>query len=145
MPRITCDQPGYKPVAVRGFDLAATATAIAEAPDFSIPDPNDAASQVVVAGEIWFGSPVYLYNKTEDTREVSVEVLTEDDDTIALGVISIPAGDTVAFPLQGQSLMKRDPDATNGDRLRLTADAADAIDYWATAYERRADDHIGVV
>lgn len=145
MPRITCDQPGYKPVAIRGINLAASATSVAEAPDFSVPDPNDAATQIVVAGEIWFGSPIYLYNKNASTRTVTVDILTEAAATITLGVVEIPAGETAAFPMQGQSLLKRDPDVANGDRLRLTASDASSIDYWAAAYERRADDHIGVV
>jgi hypothetical protein len=145
MPRITCEQTGYKPIAIRGANLGTGATAVAEAPDFSIPDPNDAASQIVVAGEVWFGTPVYLRNKNVDTRTVTVTILTEGGVTISLGVVEIPGGETAAFPVQGHSLLKRNPDAVNGDRLRLQASNASSIDYWATAYERRADDHIGVV
>jgi hypothetical protein len=144
MTRITCDQPSNKPIAVRGVNLATSATIIAEAPDFSVPDPNDAGSRVVVAGEVWFGSPLYLYNKNAAARTVTVSILTEGGATITLGVVQVPAGETAAFPMQGQSLLKRSSASADGDRLRIAASAGASIDFWATAYERRADDHIGV-
>jgi hypothetical protein len=145
MPRITCDQPGNKPLGVRGINLGTAPVTAAEAPDFSVPDPNDASTRITVAGEIWWGSPIYLVNKGVVTRTVTVSVLAEGGATTRLGVVMIPAGETVAFPVQGQSLLKRSAGTTFGDRLRLVADAGNDIDYWAAAYERRADDHIGVV
>jgi hypothetical protein len=145
MPRITCDQPSYKPVAVRNINLPTTDTAVAEAPDFLVPDPNDAASQIVVAGEIWFGTPIYLRNRNASTRTVTVSILTEGGVTISLGAIAVPGGETAAFPVQGQSLLKRNAAGTDGDRLLMRSSNANSIDYWAAAYERRADDHIGIV
>lgn len=144
MPRITCDQPASKSITIRGANLPASATVVTEAPDFSIPDPADAAAQIVVPGEVWFGTPLHLHNKTGTQRTVTVSILTEAGSTVALGTVPVPAGETVAFPLQGQALQKRSAAAVNGDRLQLQASAANAIDFWATAYERRAQDHIGV-
>jgi hypothetical protein len=147
MPRIVCDQPGYKPIVIRGTNSTTgeTPLTIAEAPDFSIPDPEDAGSRIVVAGEIWFGTPLYLRNRsTSVTLTANVWIDGEDGSSLRVGIIEIPALETVAFPMQGQSLLKRLPGATFGDRLRMSGGEAGAIAYWATAYERRADEHIGL-
>lgn len=151
--RITCKTPSSgRAIPLRLFNVPATATTLAEAPDFSVPDTGlvfperdpDDAGRAIRPGELAFSTPLYARNKSAVVRTLTVQILTEAGVTLSLAILSVPAGETAAVPLQGLSLFKRDPDGTNGDRLRVTASAADVFDLIGAADEKLADEHIGV-
>ena len=153
MPRITCKTPSTgRAIPVRLLNVPATATTIAEAPDFSVPDPSQSfadrdpadSGRAIRPGEIFFLTPIYARNKTGTARTITVEILTEAAVTLSLAVLSVPAGETMAIPVQGQSLVKRTPAGSNGDRLRVTASLADVFDIIGTAEEKLSSEHIGV-
>lgn len=153
MTRITCRTPSTgKPVRVSMVNVTTTFTTIAEAPDFSVPDasikyttrdPLD-ESRAVRPGEVFFLTPMAARNKDTVTRWIDVILLTEDGITIELGRAKVPAGDTAFIPLQGRSLFKRDPNAVNGDRIRIRAETNSVFDVWASAEEKLSNEHVGV-
>lgn len=156
MARITCRQPSTgKPINVRYENVGTTFVTIAEAPDFSVPDPSGSSytdrdpldsSRGIAAGEIFFLTPLMAKNKTAGTRIIEVRLISESGAiNDAFGAIKVPAGETVTIPLQGRSLIKRVAAGTNGDRLQVKADAANAFDVWASANEQASAEHVGVV
>lgn len=133
-------------------DVTTSFTTIAEAPDFSVPDasikyatrdPLD-ESRAVRPGEVFFLTPMAVRNKDTVTRWLEVILLTEDGITIELGRAKVPAGDTAFIPLQGRSLFKRDPNAANGDRVQIRAEAISVFDVWASAEEKLSNEHVGI-
>jgi hypothetical protein len=64
--------------------------------------------------------------------------------SIQLGVVSVPAGDTVFIPLQGRSLLKRDASTANGDIIQIRAESANTFDVWISAEEKLSSEHVGV-
>lgn len=156
MARIKCRQPSTgKPINVRAENVGTTFITIAEAPDFSVPDPSFSSyesrdptdtSRGIAAGEVFFLTPLMAKNKTASTRVIEVRYLSEEGATNdAFGAIKVPAGETVAIALQGRSLVKRIATSTNGDRLQVRADAANAFDVWASANEQASAEHVGVI
>jgi hypothetical protein len=155
MPRITCKTPASgKPLNITSANVPTTFTTIADAPDFSIPDPGLKfaardpldGSRAIRPGEIFLLTPLAVYNKTATARWVEVQLVTEAGTTIlSPGRVTVPAGDTVYIPVQGRSLVKRVPGGANGDRLQIRAEAAAALDVWGSAEERLSAEHIGVV
>ena len=127
-------------------------TTIAEAPDFSVPDasikfttrdPLD-ETRAVRPGEVFFLTPLAARNKDSATKWIEVILLTEDGITVELGRAKVPAGDTAFIPLQGRSLFKRDPNASNGDRIQIRAESNSVFDVWASAEEKLSNEHVGV-
>lgn len=153
MTRIICRTPSTgKPIRVIYEGVSTVYTTVAEAPDFSIPDtsnkfderdPTD-TSRAIRPGEVFFLTPMSARNKDTVTRWVETRLITEDGYTIELGRIDVPAGDTVFIPTQGRSLLKRLPNATNGDRLQIRAEVIGIFDVWAAAEEKLSSEHIGV-
>ena len=84
-------------------------------------------------------------NKDIEDRWIEVVLVTEDGETIELGRIEVPAGDTVFIPLQGRSLFKRDASGVSGDMLQVRAEISSVFDVWAAAEERLSSEHSGVV
>ena len=154
MARIICKTPSTgRAISVNRLNVPVAATTIAEAPDFSVPDtsltftdrdPTD-AGRAIRPGEIFFLTPVYARNKSAVTATITVQIVTEAAVTLSLAVISVPAGETMAIPVQGLSLLKRDPAGTVGDRLRVTASAISTFDIIGSAEEKLSSEHIGVV
>jgi len=153
MPRITCKTPSTgRAIPVIQLNVPAAATTIAEAPDFSVPDPSltftgrDPAdsARAIRPGEVFFLTPIYCRNKSTATATITVQILTEAGVTLSLAVLAIPAGETLAIPVQGLSLLKRVLAGTNGDRLRVTASLANVFDIIGTAEEKLSSEHIGV-
>lgn len=133
-------------------NVANTFITIAEAPDFSVPDastkfnerdPLDPA-RAIRPGEIFFLTPLAARNKDTVDRWIEVNLLTEDDETIEIGKIEVPAGDTAFIPLQGRSLYKRTANNVNGDTIQVRAEVSDVFDVWAAAEERLSSEHSGV-
>ena len=153
MTRITCRTPSTgKAIRVTYEDVPTTYTTIAEAPDFSVPDtsnkfterdPLDAA-RAIRPGELFFLSPLSARNKDNVTRWIETRLITENGNTIELGRVSVPAGDTVFIPTQGRSLLKRLPNVVFGDRFQIRAEVVDMFDVWAAAEEKLSSEHIGV-
>lgn len=155
MARIKCRQPSTgKPINITYENVGLTFVTIAEAPDFTVPDPSFStypnsrdpsdASRGIAAGELFFLTPLMAKNKTNATRTIEVRLITESGVVNdAFGAIKVPAGETVAIPLQGRSLVKRNYLGTNGDRLQVRADASAAFDVWASVNEQTSAEHIG--
>jgi len=153
MARITCRTPSTgKPIRVSMVNVTTSYTTIAEAPDFSVPDasvkfttrdPLD-ETRAVRPGEVFFLTPLAARNKDSATKWIEVILLTEDGVTIELGRAKVPAGDTAFIPLQGRSLFKRDPNASNGDRIQIRAESNSVFDVWASAEEKLSNEHVGV-
>jgi hypothetical protein len=127
---------------------------LADAPDFSVPDPSlsfptrDPAdnTRAIRPGEIFLLTPLAVYNKTATARWVEVQLVTEAGVTVlSPGRVTVPALDSVYIPVQGRSLTKRLAAGTSGDRLQIRAEAANAVDVWGSAEERLSAEHIGVV
>ena len=153
MARITCRTPSTRPLIVAQASVGTNFTTIAEAPDFSVPDtqqiypardPLD-AGRGIRPGEIFFLTPVKARNKTASTAWIEAQVLREDASAVLLERIEVPAGDTVQIVTQGLSLLKRLPTASDGDRLQVRAQTADAFDVFGAGQERPSSEHIGVV
>lgn len=153
MARITCRTPSTgKPIHVYKNNVTTSYTTIAEAPDFSVPDPSNKfstrdphdATRAIRPGEIFFLTPIAARNKDSTTKWVEVQLILEDATTINFGKISVPAGDTVYIPVQGRSLFKRDAAGANGDRLQIRAEANSVFDVWAAAEEKLSNEHTGV-
>jgi len=114
--RITCKTPSTgKAIIVSQTDVTTTYTSIAEAPDFSLPDPSETFSQrdpsdnarAIRPGEVFFITPLSAKNKTANTRWIEVRLYTEANTAVEFGRVSVPPNDTAFIPLQGRSLFKR--------------------------------------
>jgi len=155
MPRITCKTPASgKPLNLTLVSVPTTFTNLADAPDFSVPDPSGSFTtrdpadntRAIRPGEIFLLTPLAVYNKTATARWVEVQLVTEAGTTVlSPGRVTVPAGDTVYIPVQGRSLVKRVAGGANGDHLQIRAEAAAALDVWGSAEERLSAEHIGVV
>lgn len=153
MTRIVCRTPSTgKGIRIAESNVANTFITIAEAPDFSVPDasvkfptrdPSD-AGRAIRPGEVFFLTPLAAKNKDTVDRWIEVSLVTEDSDTIEIGKIEVPAGDTAFIPLQGRSLFKRGANNTNGDTLQVRAEVSSIFDVWAAAEERLSSEHSGV-
>lgn len=154
MARITCRTPSTgKPLRIAEANVSNTFVVIAEAPDFSVPDastkfperdPVD-ASRAIRPGEIFFLTPLAAKNKDVEDRWIEVVLVTEESETIEVGKIEVPAGDTAFIPLQGRSLFKRVANNVVGDTIQVRAEVSDAFDVWAAAEEKLSSEHSGVV
>jgi hypothetical protein len=152
--RIKCKTPSTgKAILVYLNDVTTLFTTIAEAPDFSVPDPSQNyttrdptdPARAIRPGEIFFVTPLSVKNKTENLRWIQVILLTESNVTVDFGRVAIPPNDTLFFPIQGRSLFKRNAAGTNGDRLQIRAEANSTFDVWAAAEEKLSAEHIGVI
>lgn len=154
MARITCRTPSTgKPLRIAEANISNTFIVIAEAPDFSVPDastkfierdPVD-SSRAIRPGEIFFLTPLAAKNKDIEDRWIEVILVTEDSETIEVGKIEVPAGDTAFIPLQGRSLFKRVANNVVGDTIQVRAEVSDVFDVWAAAEEKLSSEHSGVV
>jgi len=152
--RITCKTPSTgRTFSVALVNVGTSFTTIAEAPDFSVPDPSEAytirdpadTTRTIRPGEIFFVTPLSAKNKTATTTYVEVKLLREDGTSVEFGRIRVPAYDTAFIPLQGRSLFKRNATGANGDRIQVRAETASVFDVWAGAEEKLSAEHIGVV
>lgn len=133
-------------------DVPTVFTTIAEAQDFSLPDPNVEyatrdpldASRAIRPGEISMVTPLLACNKTSTARWIEVRLLTEAGVAIFVpGRVLVPGNETAQIAVQARSLLKRTgAAAANGDRLQVRAEVASAFDVWATAEERLSAEHI---
>lgn len=155
MARIKCRQPSTgKPINIRYENVGVEFVTIAEAPDFSVPDPSFStytdrdpadASRGIAPGELFFLTPLMAKNKTNATRIIEIRFITEDGIiNDAFGGVKVPAGETVAISLQGRSLVKRNYLGINGDRLQVKSDGSSSFDVWASANEQTSAEHVGV-
>lgn len=154
MARITCKTPSTgRSLNVILNNVGVTYTSIAEAPDFSVPDPSDNfpvrdptdAARAIRPGEVFFVTPLAAKNKTANVVWIEVRLVNEANTSIEFGRIAIPPNDTVFIPVQGRSLFKRDANTAIGDRLEVRAQANNVFDVWAAAEEKLSSEHIGVV
>ena len=155
MTRIYCRTPstGY-PENLVLVDVPATLTTIpgADAPDYSVPDPSNQyevrdpldPTRAILPGQIFFLTPLSIVNKTGTEESLTVILLQEDGTVVNFGTAVVPAYDTAYMPLNGRSLLKRDPIVANGDRLQVQATAPAAFDVWTAADLSPASQNIGV-
>lgn len=154
MARITCRTPSTgKPLRLVERNVANTFIVLAEAPDFSVPDPSNKfverdpldVGRAIRPGEIFFLTPLAAKNKDTVTRWIETVLVTEDSETIEVGKIEVPAGDTAFIPLQGRSIFKRVANTVNGDSIQVRAEASNIFDVWVAAEEKLSNEHAGVV
>ena len=154
MARITCKTPSTgRSLNVILNNVGVTYTSIAEAPDFSVPDPSDNFpvrdptddTRAIRPGEIFFVTPLAAKNKTSNVVWIEVRLINEANITIDFGRVAVPPNDTAFIPIQGRSLFKRDPTSASGDRLEVRAQTSSVFDVWATGEEKLSSEHIGVV
>jgi hypothetical protein len=155
MTRIYCRTPstGYPENLVLA-DVPATLTTIpgADAPDYSVPDPSNQyevrdpldPTRAIIPGQIFFLTPLSITNKSGNQQSLTVILLQEDGTSINFGTAVVPAGDTAYIPLNGRSLLKRDPVTVYGDRLQVQASAPNVFDIWTAADLSPASQNIGV-
>jgi len=153
MPRITCQTPASgKPVTIAAAGISASWTTVAEAPDFSLPDPSNVypdrdpgdAARAIRPGEVMFLTPLWARNNHSATLWVEVRLVEEDGTTVVGPRTQVPAGATAPIPLQLRSLVKRNPSGPDGDRVQIRAETAGHVDIWGQADERTSAEHIGV-
>lgn len=154
MARITCRTPSTgKSLRLIYKDVPTTFVTLAEAPDFSVPDasnkfierdPND-VGRAIRPGEIFFLTPIAAKNKDTVTRWIETVLVTEDNVTIEIGKVEVPAGDTAFIPLQGRSLFKRNADNSVGDAIKVRAESSATFDVWIAGEEKLSSEHTGVV
>ena len=154
MARITCRTPSTgKSLRLIYQDVPTTYVTLAEAPDFSVPDasnkfderdPND-VGRAIRPGEIFFLTPLAAKNKDTVTRWIETILVTEEDFTIEIGKVEVPAGDTAFIPLQGRSIFKRTADNSVGDAIKVRAETASVFDIWIAGEEKLSSEHTGVV
>lgn len=154
MPRITCKTPSTgRSIIVSQANVSTTYTTIAEAPDFSVPDPSENyttrdpldSNRAIRPGEVFFVSPLSVKNKSAGVQWIEIRLFTEANTAIEFGRVDIPPNDTAFLPVQGRSLFKRIPGGTNGDRLQVRAQTSNVFDVWSAAEEKLSAEHIGVI
>lgn len=158
MTRIKCRQPSTgKPISVSNTTIGTDWINIAEAPDFSVPDPSRSGypnsrdstdiSRGIAAGELFFLTPLVAKNITAGTDWIEVRFRAEGGtaNNDAFGRIYVPAGESVAIPIQGRSLVKRDYLSANGDIIYIRAGNTTSFHVWASANEQASAEHVGVV
>jgi hypothetical protein len=155
MTRIYCRTPstGY-PENLVLVDVPDTVTTIplADAPDYSVPDPSNQyevrdpldPTRAILPGQIFFLTPLSVVNKSAGQESLTVFLLQEDGTLVNFGTAIVPAGDTAYIPMNGRSLLKRDPLAANGDRLQVEASAPSVFDVWTAAELSPASQNLGV-
>lgn len=155
MSRIYCRTPstGYpENLILANVTTSFTTIPLANAPDYSVPDPSeiyeqrdpDDPTRAILPGQVFFLTPLSVVNKSGNQEWLDCQLLTEDGTVINVGRANVPAGDTAYIPLQGRSLLKRDPDATNGDQLQVRASNPNVFDVWTAADLSPASQNIGV-
>ena len=153
MTRIVCRTPSTgKGLRISESNVPNTFVVIAEAPDFSVPDASTKFTErdpldlgrAIRPGEIFFLTPLAARNKDTVDRWIEVKLVTEDAETIEIGKVEVPAGDTAFIPLQGRSLFKRTANNTVGDTIQVRAEVSSVFDVWAAAEERLSSEHSGV-
>lgn len=153
MARITCRTPSTgKPLRIIQTNVANTYVTIAEAPDFSVPDASSKfpdrdpldPTRAIRPGEIFFLTPLAARNKDTEDRWIETILVTEDDETIELARVTVPAGDTALIPLQGRSILKRTASNASGDTIQVRAEISDVFDIWVAAEEKTSNEHVGV-
>ena len=153
MARIKCRTPSTgKPLRIIQTNVANTYVTIAEAPDFSVPDASNKfpdrdpvdSTRAIRPGEIFFLTPMTATNKDSEDRWIETILVTEDDETVEVAKVTVPAGDTALIPLQGRSLLKRTANNAVGDVLQIRAEISDVFDIWLSAEEKLSNEHVGV-
>lgn len=155
MPRITCATPAPgKQLRITAVGVGAGWTTIAEAPDFSLPDPSGVfsprdpadAERYIAPGVVSFLRPIIVRNRDTVERWVEFQLLDEAGQAFAVpGLFSVPPAASVLVPVQGLDLLKRVAAGANGDRLQVRAETAGMIDLWGAAQETISEEHEGVV
>lgn len=160
MTRIYCRTPstGYPENLVLA-NVPVTLTTIgggisgADAPDYSVPDPSNQyerrdptdPTRAILPGQIFFLTPLSIVNKTGNTETLRVSLLQENGNRIEFGNAIVPPGDTAYVPLNGRSLLKRDPLTVNGDRLQVSSSTPNTFDVWTSAELSPASQNLGNV
>ncbi|QBF32136.1 hypothetical protein [Thalassococcus sp. S3] len=143
MARISTQGPAVaRPVKLSLNAVPSIPTVLAEADDYSVPDaqqvwphrdPGD-INRRIQPGEALIESPLFVYNGDPgEAVTITLDVELEDGTVIVHSVTRIPPGETASLPIAGQRLLKLDPDAAFGDRLRATASKANVLQVMASA------------
>lgn len=152
MARITCRVPATgRSLMLTSAAVPTAWTTIVEAPDFSVPDPSNIwpnrdpldSSRAIRAGEVYLATPLWLHIYISNTEWIELRLLLEGGSIIPLMTeYWVSNTETAQIPLQGRSLLKRDPASANGDRLQIRARTANRYSYWLQAEERLSSEHV---
>jgi hypothetical protein len=153
MARIICRTPSTgKPIRFSKENVSTSFEVLAEASDFSVPDPSNRfperdpndVGRAIRPGEVFFLTPISVRNKSETDRWIEVQLVTEDLDTISFAKVEVPAGDTAFVPLQGRSIFKRVANSSIGDTIEIRAESSSTFDVWLSGEERPSNEHSGI-
>ena len=154
MPRILTAQPAVaRPVRIFMRNVPTVWTSLAEAPDFSVPDPQQAwpaalrdpadATRRIQPGQILFLAPLMIFNSDPNlSHTIELCTLLEDGTTIiAQAAVTIPRRETYTHPIPGQRLLKLNPASATGDALQVRASAADMLQITGAAAQGAIEEH----
>ena len=128
--RIKTRQPAVaRPFNIHVRGLLGAFNQIIDVPDYSVPDPNQNwperdpldIDRRIQPGMVFLETPMLLHNTSNsETITVEVRIIPEAGANGAIQLkIEIPPGSTYQHPIQGQRLLKLDPDSVNGDSLQV--------------------------
>lgn len=129
-------------------------TTVLEAPDFSLPDPNErfpddrdpaetaTDKRRIASGQALLETPLMFHNRDTTSRWVEIRTIREDGTTVVQAKVTIPPGDTYLHPSPGQTLVKQDLTSSNGDQLQVRAQSASVVDLIAGASVGMSEKHL---
>lgn len=140
MSRILTAQPAVaRPVRIHLRAVPGSWTTLIAAPDFSVPDPQQAwpaafrdpedANRRIQPGQVLFLAPLMIFNSDPNTSQtIEIRTILEEDGTVIdQAAITIPRRETYTHPIPGQRLLKLDPTTATGDALQVRASAPDLL------------------
>lgn len=144
MPRIITSQPAIsRPTMIAFDDLSDDWLTIAEAPDYSVPDPTvrwpnerdpEDPNRRIQPGQLLFTTPLYVHNTAPEQRLIEFRVLYHRTDALVRQArVILPGYETYIHPVSGFTLIKDDPEKSFGDRLQVRLADPDGVEVTGTA------------
>jgi hypothetical protein len=154
MTRIFTAQPAVaRPIRIRMVDVPDLWTTLVAAPDFSVPDPQQAwptafrdpndPNRRIQPGQVLFLAPLMIFN-TDPNASHRIEIRTVFEDGITVieqAAVTIPKRETYTHPIPGQRLLKLDPASETGDALQVRASAPDLLQITGAAAQGAIEEH----
>lgn len=118
----TSQAPDAKPIG-KSITLDTNWQVLVEVPSYEVPEESFGGGTTVVPGVAEIISPLIVCNRSTITRNFSIRIYRDATDTnfLLADTVSVPAKDTLFFPLNGQFIY-------TGDRLEITASDAAVLD-----------------
>jgi hypothetical protein len=118
----TSQAPDAKPIGV-SITLDTEWQTLIDVPSYEIPEESFGGGTIIVPGVAEIITPLIVCNKSLSTRKFSMRVFRESSNTtfFIANEVSVPAKDTLFFPLNGQFIY-------TGDTLEITASTPNDLD-----------------